>query len=148
MGAGKSWCVKKADERLQRLDRLRVEEEVDGVDFFDAVEVGRRIAVKGQQGLRMVVANGLERCEFTKESRFLTGGEGDLVVMGNGVLKRDEVDLVGAERANEDLPVAALQFQIDGVLKNAPLVARLVGEKQPAKSHSGESELYSAKLSG
>ena len=124
--------------RLQRLDRLRGEKEVDCVDFPDAVEVGRRIAVKGQQGLRMVVANGFERCEFAKESRFLAGGEGDLVVMGNGVLKRDEVDLVGAERADEDLVVAALQFQIDDILKNSPLVARLVGEKQPAKARVGE----------
>lgn len=86
----------------------------------------------------MVVADSLERSEFADEGRFLAGGEGDLIVMGDGVRKRDEVDFVGPKGANEDLAVAALQFQIDNVLENAPLVARLVGEKKTAKPRVGE----------
>lgn len=109
-----------------------IEEEVDHVDFLDAVEVGGRIAVQGEKNFGVIVANGLERCEFTDESRLFAGGERDLIVVGNGVFERDEVDFVDTEGADEDLTIAALQLKVDDVLENTSQIAWFVRQKQTA----------------
>ena len=97
MGAGRSWCVKKADERLQRLDRLRVEEEVEKADMADSVVVdvldGHRGAV--DHHLAEVVARMLQGEGFLGHLLRVRNHPCRLDVDALVAAIDDEVDFVG-----------------------------------------------------
>ena len=114
-----------------------VKQKVDCVDLLDAVEVGGRIAVEGEQELRMVVPDELERLEFAGEGRLVTYCERDLIIRGRGVFKSDEIDFVRAERSDKHFAVAAFQFEKDDVFKDATEVSAPVAQQNAAEPRVG-----------
>ena len=119
------------------LGTIGVEQKINGIDLLYAVEVCGRIAVEGEQELRMIVPDELERLEFALEGSFVTYSECDLIVCGRGVFKSDEIDLICAERSDKHFAVAAFQFEKNDVFKHATEVSALVAQQNAAESGVG-----------